>query len=885
MRLLAVVSGFVAGAAAQLSGWSSDQVNTTICYWGQLRGIKLFQSGVILTLNFSIPFNTSQNISALFGQLNKGPEGSGAGNLAPNYVDGALLSNDHEMFLFGGALANTDSYTPPDDKQVFYYRQSQYGVNRTFFSGFGFVDLPSGSTRYITYGGAANAPSENKAWYFSGMRSPDWGAIYQTSANQSVKPSNISNTLFTLDMTTQQGEFFENRTLTGSARGRASPELVWVPVGEQGILVAIGGVVYPDFVTTVHQSSNATASKAQSPEFMTTIDVYDVFNKTWYQQTTTGGGPGQLALACSVLATAADASSFNIYLYGGYDGLAAFDDYSDDVWVLSLPSFTWTQVFAGNTSHGRAGHRCLLPYPDQMFVVGGSATMSETEPCAEGGILQVFNLSSTEWLTSYNPEKWSNYTVPDAVVKVIGGNGQGGATATEPAVSGGWDTAALGAVFSTAYKTSIPTYYPYSLATTTTSGTNSTSTAVPTPKATGSHGSKVPSFLPPLLGVICGLMALSLCVLGFVLYRRRALLRRGSQSGGRRSSRGVDGARSDATYDTRANMVINWLLGITSVKRSPTTTGASAYSETLDGTTGSPSSPEMEQLHGGSPRAYHASGSRSGTSDGSRHLAAVEVPDTAIAEMMADTHHPVAELSGESSSAGAASSRFGRGEKVVSFVSSAAELESTTDSRRHGRRGSAVVPAVIPEAATARPDSPPLSTAGLARVYLPPSRSGSVGLAPTPPISASAPTPSSPSTESASPGVGSGSRRRQRESSISELSDSDRRHLRQGSEGGDSVNSGTSSLVSPSTPQTAAAIPVLAGAATMGRPHPIPEAAAAEEAAEAETATGAGAGPQTNIPPPSLIAQQSAPVPPSPGGSLGTLRRSIFRESEEDMSG
>ncbi len=215
------------------------------------------------TLNFSMPFNTSrnQNVSAILQTISKAPNGGAVNNIAPNYLDGAMLGNDDEWFLYGGLLRQTDAFSAPHADDVTAYQGYQYGAQKpSFRPGFLTDQLPSGMTRYVAYGGAAHAPSENKAWYFSGMRSPSWGEIYTVSGNDSLTAVNVSNTLITLDMSTQQQEKWSNQTLPDSIHGRANPELVWVPVGAQGILVAVGGVVYPEFIEVTHQSANEKAS-------------------------------------------------------------------------------------------------------------------------------------------------------------------------------------------------------------------------------------------------------------------------------------------------------------------------------------------------------------------------------------------------------------------------------------------------------------------------------------------------------------------------------------------------------------------------------------------------------------------------------------------------
>lgn len=197
-----------------------------------------------------MPFSVSQNVSALFKNISKGA----SANL---YYDGAMLANNDEWFLYGGLITGTDTIAADAADVVWEYQVDAYGIDETAFSP-GFktyeVDRDGGNvtSRYIAYGGAANVPSENLAFYFSGLRSSTWGSISRFTADL----ASTANTLISLDFGTQNQEVFTNYTLPDNVSGRAGPELVWVPVGEQGILVALGGVIDPAFSTSV----NATAS-------------------------------------------------------------------------------------------------------------------------------------------------------------------------------------------------------------------------------------------------------------------------------------------------------------------------------------------------------------------------------------------------------------------------------------------------------------------------------------------------------------------------------------------------------------------------------------------------------------------------------------------------
>ncbi|KAK5273392.1 hypothetical protein LTR40_013792, partial [Exophiala xenobiotica] len=205
------------------------------------------------------------------------------------------------------------SSSPQSAETVLGYEAYQYGPNRASWSpGFYQGSLPDGVTRYITNGAGVSAPSENLGFYFSGMRAPDWGPIYyeDSSANQTA------NTLIQVDMSVMRSEKWTNTTLPDNIAPRANAELVWLPVSDQGVLVAIGGVTAPEEIWPAGLNSSQTStSQAQSPGFMESLPVYDIGSQTWYLQNTTGDAPGQLTEFCSVVAPANDSSSYNIYIY------------------------------------------------------------------------------------------------------------------------------------------------------------------------------------------------------------------------------------------------------------------------------------------------------------------------------------------------------------------------------------------------------------------------------------------------------------------------------------------------------------------------------------------------------------------------------------------
>lgn len=117
--------GLLAGAASGIP----VQENYTICNWARLRagvvrdslyldgGLLWWQTafadgstpvvssdgnvdGDMFMLNFSTPFDTTQtNVSGLFNRMAKA--GGAGNNIAPNYVDGTMFTNDGELYLYG----------------------------------------------------------------------------------------------------------------------------------------------------------------------------------------------------------------------------------------------------------------------------------------------------------------------------------------------------------------------------------------------------------------------------------------------------------------------------------------------------------------------------------------------------------------------------------------------------------------------------------------------------------------------------------------------------------------------------------------------------------------------------------------------------------------
>lgn len=298
---------------------------------------------------------------------------------------------------------------------------------------------------------------------------------------------------------------------------------------------------------------------------MNNIDVYDVANSTWYKQSTSGPPPPIRVNPCVSVVAAPDMSSFQIHMYGGQNLIpyGSQIQYSD-MWILTMPSFTWIQVDLDGQDQppARAGHSCTM-WDGQMVVIGGY--VGKDISCDSPGIY-VFNATSLQWQNSFvaltssssgssdgssgsvsgvfseggsgsskgtsdsssqdiADQGWSivqgsrGYQVPALVQSVIGGSSQGGATATIPAV---------GSATAGPLATGKPPTY-----TVTQSGSTVTQTANPTGTApASSNPSKQPLTKSGpntgaiAAGVIAGALAILAAYLAFCTWLYRKQLQR-----------------------------------------------------------------------------------------------------------------------------------------------------------------------------------------------------------------------------------------------------------------------------------------------------------------------------------------------------------------------
>ncbi|KAK4456125.1 hypothetical protein QBC34DRAFT_287001, partial [Podospora aff. communis PSN243] len=375
---------------------------------------KLYIDGGLLNYNpiSQYPYNYS-NTGLLYHDLNV----TGAGGMPqlfanltknssiPSTHGGSLWADDinKRLYLFGGQWHQL----PPSP----YFSLWSYDILYDEWVPF---DAPR-SINSVSYGAGVSVSERGEAYYYGG-----WISNYSV-LDWSGPPVATSGILkYNMD-----SDSWTNGTGPDSIR-RAEGAMVFIPIGDGGMLVYFGGV----------QDKESNGTMTGQP--MDQIYLYDVLSSKWYQQKATGRVPQMRARFCAGATWAQDQSSYNIYIYGGA-GIAPYTAGFDDVYVLSIPAFQWVKLYPENGNEtGQYPHHsftCNVIDKGQMIIIGG--TFPLTKDCDVPDQFGSHNLDMGLQNTDLSPWKLyrsnlTSYVVPASLLSAIGGNASGNATKASP---------------------------------------------------------------------------------------------------------------------------------------------------------------------------------------------------------------------------------------------------------------------------------------------------------------------------------------------------------------------------------------------------------------------------------------------------------------------
>ncbi|KAF2262743.1 hypothetical protein CC78DRAFT_582331 [Lojkania enalia] len=458
---------------AQISGFELNPVDNFCGRWYQQSIVKndilYIDSGVqkwngtdvsepiyginnyILTIPLDFTWDWKTNI--IIDAIPKNETNPSTGTLPPSLTRGHMFhgpADDPAVYIYGGTtfMGNRSfaGHIRPDSST---YPLWAYTANS---SDYPWSQYDVGLPWMPNHGAAAEAIDQNLGFYLNGQI--DWGTSVQTVNFSNTSTYRPLEGMIVLDLQNHTSRNISTPGLGGDGPRVGGTMEYIADVGGSGILIALGGMVNNEYRTVSYSDAN----RGDLIEF-SAVDVFDINsylqnptgNGTWYRQNTTGDIPPARIDFCTTSISAPDNSSHHIYLYGGIDrNLGSENDIRagyDDVYVLSIPSFTWTPIFQNGASP-RWGHNCHVAGKRQMVTVGGNITNTGVCDWELKGVA-FLDMSTVTWGSVFLSNQ-TDYTVPTKVLPATGGTISGAATIKEP--EEGWTDPGLKTVFDTPRK-------------------------------------------------------------------------------------------------------------------------------------------------------------------------------------------------------------------------------------------------------------------------------------------------------------------------------------------------------------------------------------------------------------------------------------------------
>ncbi|KAL0936118.1 kelch repeat protein [Colletotrichum truncatum] len=264
-------------------------------------------------------------------------------------------------------------------------------------------------------------------FWFGGLASAWTNPNAYVQAVPGVLSYNMTTKVWTNETTPGFSAFSKYGTMIGGGG-------VYIPTfGDNGLIVVMGGCLY-----TLEPSQKGPYGWMD----FSNLTFYDPITKDWYWQQTTGNAPTPRRGFCSVGAEGKN-GTYEIFVFGGTN--TETGSTFDDVFVLSLPGFVWTQV-QYQSKNLRRYHNCAVVGRRQMLSVGGTDGItgwSGADPWPNG--LGIFDMTDLKWKSDYdtnaedyetaksiqdwyqnsgvNSVKWSSERVQKVFTKATSSNG------------------------------------------------------------------------------------------------------------------------------------------------------------------------------------------------------------------------------------------------------------------------------------------------------------------------------------------------------------------------------------------------------------------------------------------------------------------------------
>ena len=235
---------------------------------------------------------------------------------------GYLWNDYNNLYLYGGQFSD-NPFVEPSPPSTW-----RYDIKRREWTEFKNPKTSGGNAstdggipvQRAAEGAGISVPELALSWYFGGHldmhTTPGWSnqtpRLYLKSLLEFTHPGYANDGVDALrNAGAEESGAYRNITKGGlqdqdAFSERADAVLVFVPGwGDKGVLIGLAG-------GSVDQNS-----QENFVDDLAVLDVYDIAHSQWYHQKTTGERPTVRVNLCAVTASAPDATSFQIYVYGG----------------------------------------------------------------------------------------------------------------------------------------------------------------------------------------------------------------------------------------------------------------------------------------------------------------------------------------------------------------------------------------------------------------------------------------------------------------------------------------------------------------------------------------------------------------------------------------
>ncbi|KAI9891894.1 MAG: hypothetical protein M1814_002279 [Vezdaea aestivalis] len=265
-----------------------------------------------------------------------------------------------------------------------------------------------------TLGGSfVSIPGQDTNYYLGGLRSPR--SAKETPLNVSYPSPNMLVFNHKTNSLTSE-KYYSPSENYGYWHG----QLIHLPIGTgKGFLISLSaerGLLNNPIVDLPY-----TSDETGEEVLFTNVLLWDIDRRTWANQSTSfiNEKPEARTRFCSVLVRGQNYNTWDLWIFGGQrliDGGLP----TDDLWVLSMPSFVWSRI-----SVPQSGFPVTTRSPtcnavgQQLLIFGGyppGAVVLENATC-DSEYLKIFDMSDPGWKSSYKIN--TVYNTPDQVVQRV----------------------------------------------------------------------------------------------------------------------------------------------------------------------------------------------------------------------------------------------------------------------------------------------------------------------------------------------------------------------------------------------------------------------------------------------------------------------------------